>query len=231
MFKQPLSFLMVQVGHRVIAWCHPWGLSPPTLTSFLDLHREFPSIFISVALSKKIKLLSRIFTYKAEWKSATVVQLETGPEPLPLSTLSHTCHLLKSSGCFCGATGLPGTEAKTMGCVDCVEELEFLLHTCLHYLDLYFRKWLLIMIFNSPTFWFIKDTYLLLKVYKTERNCKHLLAVILPQPERIMFPYWSILPPPHPWRDFFAYLWKLDFDLLLNMIMNFHKKNWMQKWE
>lgn len=180
------------------------GAFPPTLTSFLDLHREFPSIFISVALSKKIKLLSRIFTYKAEWKSATVVQLETCPEPLPLSTLSHTCHPLKSSGCFCGATGLPGTEAKTMGCVDCVEELEFLLHTCLHYLDLYFRKWLLIMIFNPLTFWFIKDTYLLLKVYKTERNCKHLLAVILPQPERTMFPYWSILPRPHPWRDFFA---------------------------
>ena len=94
------------------------GAPPP---SFLDLCWEFPSIFISVALSKMIKLLSRIFTYKAEWKSATVVQLETGPEPLPLSALSHSCHPLKTSGCFCRAAGLPGTEAKTVGCVDCWE--------------------------------------------------------------------------------------------------------------
>lgn len=157
-----------------------------------------------------------------------MVQLETGPEPLPLSTLSHSCHPLKTSGCFCEATGLPGTEAKTMGCVDCVEELEFLLHTCLHYLDLCFRKWLLIMIFNPPTFWFIKDTYLLSKVYKTERNCKHLLAIILPPTWKnhvFLLEYPPPTPPPE--RLLCLYLWKFDFDLLLNMIMNFHKKNWM----
>lgn len=41
------------------------GASPPTtLTSFLDLHREFPSIFISVALSKKIKLFAEFLPIK-----------------------------------------------------------------------------------------------------------------------------------------------------------------------